>query len=136
MTYIEREPMIEEMQNLINNVSHNYLYATSIELEVIKGRYEAVIEYIKEQPEADVQPVELKPVKIEEVRYKEPYYEIRNQFCVCPNCGKTFGNIKDIEKLKLSEAYKFCNKCGQGLDWCDVTNFAPTAAQICELTKI
>lgn len=118
--YIEREPMIEEMQGLIDNVSRNFPNATSIELEVIKGRYEAVIEYIKEQPTADVKPVDLKTVKIEEVEYIEPYYEIHNQFCVCPNCGKTFGNIKDIEKLKLSETYKFCNKCGQGLDWADV----------------
>ena len=74
---------------------------------------------LSEMPAADVQPIELKSVKIKEVWYIEPYYKVSNQFCVCPNCGKTFGNIKDIEKLKLSETYKFCNKCGQGLDWAD-----------------
>ena len=56
--YIEREPMIEEMQRLIDNVSRNFPKATETELIILKGKYEAFTEYIKEQPAADVQPVD------------------------------------------------------------------------------
>lgn len=56
--YIEREPMIEEMQRLIDNVSRNFPKATETELIILKGKYEAFMEYIKEQPAADVQPVD------------------------------------------------------------------------------
>ena len=55
--YIEREPMIEEMQRLIDNVSRNFPKATETELIILKGKYEAFMEYIKEQPATDVQPV-------------------------------------------------------------------------------
>ena len=55
--YIEREPMIEEIQRLIDNVSRNFPKATETELIILKGKYEAFMEYIKEQPVADVQPV-------------------------------------------------------------------------------
>ena len=55
--YIEREPMIEEMQRLIDNVSRNFPKATETELIILKGKYEAFMEYIKEQPAADVQPI-------------------------------------------------------------------------------
>ena len=56
--YIAKEPMIEEMQRLIDNVSRNYPKATETELIILKGKYEAFMEYIKEQPAADVQPVD------------------------------------------------------------------------------
>ena len=56
--YIEKEPMIEEMQRLIDNVSRNYPKATETELIILKGKYEDFMEYIKEQPAADVQPVD------------------------------------------------------------------------------
>ena len=56
--YIEREPMIEEMQRLIDNVSRNFPRASETELIILKGKYEAFMEYIKEQPTADVQPVD------------------------------------------------------------------------------
>ena len=49
--------MIEEMQRLIDNVSRNFPKATETELIILKGKYEAFMEYIKEQPVADVQPV-------------------------------------------------------------------------------
>ena len=49
--------MIEEMQRLIDNVSRNFPKATETELIILKGKYEAFMEYIKEQPAADVQPV-------------------------------------------------------------------------------
>ena len=62
--YIEKEPMIEEMQRLIDNVSRNFPKATETELIILKGKYEAFMEYIKEQPAADVQP--FKWVKCEE----------------------------------------------------------------------
>ena len=60
--YIEREPMIEEIQRLIDNVSRNFPKATETELIILKGKYEAFMEYIKEQPVADVQPVDTKEI--------------------------------------------------------------------------
>ena len=55
--YIEREPIIAEMQSLIDNVSYNHPYASPEELESLRERYETVIEYIQEQPTANVEPV-------------------------------------------------------------------------------
>ena len=109
--YIEREPMIEEMQGLIDNVSRNFTNATSIELEVIKGRYEAVIEYIKEQPTADVKLV----IETEDLA------TATEQF-ICKNCGIRIENFDKtvleedndgyIDKLFYEYRFKFCPECG------------------------
>ena len=113
--YIEREAVVRYLKGYSEKECNlNSPYGM-----IISSVLNKVERALSEMPAADVQPIELKSVKIKEVWYIEPYYKVSNQFCVCPNCGKTFGNIKDIEKLKLSETYKFCNKCGQGLDWAD-----------------
>ena len=72
--YIEREPMIEEMQRLIDNVSRNFPKATETELIILKGKYEAFMEYIKEQPAADVQPID-RWISIED-SLPEPYSNV------------------------------------------------------------
>ena len=89
--YIEKEPMIEEMQRLIDNVSRNYPKATETELIILKGKYEAFMEYIKEQPAADVQPVK-----------RGHWIEIDyGMFYECSECGK----VQEFER-------NFCPNCG------------------------
>ena len=61
--YISKEPMIEEMRKLIDSVAVNFPNATETELIILKGKYEAFIEYIQEQPAADVQPIKWISVK-------------------------------------------------------------------------
>lgn len=95
--YIEKEPMIEEMQRLIDNVSRNFPKATETELIILKGKYEAFMEYIKKQPTADVQ-----SVKRGEWEKKSSVGVFRCSLCqhifmlgadeideyhFCPNCG-------------------------------------------------
>lgn len=52
--YIELQPMLDEIQGMIDNINYNYPYASQIELEVRKGQYEAIIEYLEEQPTIDI----------------------------------------------------------------------------------
>lgn len=101
--YIDSEPMIEKMQELIDNVSHNFPKATETELIILKGKYEAFIEYIKEQPVADVQPVKhgrwVKCGKLEGkivMKCSECEQGITAMFApkyhYCPNCGAKMSN--------------------------------------------
>ena len=96
--YIEKETMIEEMQRLIDNVSRNFPKATETELTILKGKYEAFMEYIKEQPAADVQPV-IHAAWIETT--PNDYYE----WYKCSNCKYT-----DTKK------FNYCPKCGAKMD--------------------
>ena len=106
--YIEREPIIEEMQSLIDNVSRNFPRATETELIILKGKYEAFMEYIKEQPAADVQPV--KCGYWEEVTdyggWGDTHYR-------CSVCGEEWyledGKPKDNNM-------NFCPRCGARMD--------------------
>ena len=83
--YIEKETMIEEMQRLIDNVSRNFPKATETELIILKGKYEAFMEYIKEQPTADVQPVK-----------RGHWYDVGAEY------------IKEIGQFKI---HAFCSEC-------------------------
>ncbi len=62
--YISREPMIREMQQLYEGVPYNFPNSTHTEWEILRGKYAAFIDYLKQQPAADVQPTE----KVEEYR--------------------------------------------------------------------
>ena len=101
--YIEKEPIIEEMQSLIDNVSRNFPKATETELIILKGKYEAFMEYIKEQPKADVQPV------------KRGHWEKdeKGQFHHCSECeAETFRDV-DSWGLDYGEYLSdFCPCCG------------------------
>lgn len=55
--YISREPMIREMQQLYEGVPYNFPNSTYTEWEILRGKYAAFIDYLKQQPAADVQPV-------------------------------------------------------------------------------
>ena len=103
--YIEREPMIEEMQRLIDNVSRNFPKATETELIILKGKYEAFMEYIKEQPAADVQPVK----RGRWICNEELYY---NGMAKCSCCEAEF-YVEDLQTLQGdAECVKFCPNCG------------------------
>lgn len=55
--YISREPMIREMQQLYEGVPYNFPNSTHTEWEILRGKYAAFIDYLKQQPAADVQPL-------------------------------------------------------------------------------
>ena len=103
--YIEREPMIEEMQRLIDNVSRNFPKATETELIILKGKYEAFMEYIKEQPTADVQPVR---------RGKWVYYKNNGIWDIhkCTVCNTPFELPMDVV---ASSVFCYCPHCGADL---------------------
>ena len=99
--YIEKEPMIEEMQRLIDNVSRNYPKATETELIILKGKYEAFMEYIKEQPAADVQPVK-----------RGHWINVIGDDYECSECKAAVWsrNANPIEN------YHYCWRCGAKMD--------------------
>ena len=70
---------------------------------------------------ADVQPVKRELVKIVDSDFMTQGYLIIEKFYSCPRCGETFGNVRFSRRSQLAEMYKYCYKCGQGLDWADAT---------------
>lgn len=70
---------------------------------------------------ADVQPVKREMVKIVDSDFMTQGYLTIEKFYSCPRCGETFGNVRFSRRSQLAEMYKFCYKCGQGLDWADAT---------------
>ena len=50
--YIARQPMLEELEDMLDNISYNHPYASSAELECLRDKYETMLEFIKEQPPA------------------------------------------------------------------------------------
>ena len=72
---------------------------------------------IEEIPTADVQPTARKPIKISEDEFLVQGYLFNEKYYCCPNCDKVLGNLKIHNVHELMNEYKFCNECGQGLDW-------------------
>lgn len=70
---------------------------------------------------ADVQPVKRELVKITDSDFMTQGYLTIEKFYSCPRCGETFGNVRFSRRSQLAEMYKYCYKCGQGLDWADAT---------------
>ena len=70
---------------------------------------------------ADVQPVKRELVKIVDSDFMTQGYLTIEKFYSCPRCGETFGNVRFSRRSQLAEMYKYCYKCGQGLDWADAT---------------
>lgn len=70
---------------------------------------------------ADVQPVKRELVKIVDSDFMTQGYLTIEKFYSCPRCGETFGNVRFSRRSQLAEMYKFCYKCGQGLDWAETT---------------
>ena len=111
--YIEREPMIEEMQRLIDNVSRSFPKATETDLIILKGKYEAFMEYIKEQPAADVQPViHAKWILFDRDSVGRAFY--------CSNCRKVT-TTDDYEDTPLDRDEYFCMRCGADMRSPDAT---------------
>jgi rubrerythrin len=105
--YISKEPMIEEMRKLIDSVAVNFPNATETELIILKGKYEAFIEYIQEQPAADVQPIKHgRWIGITEYCKKNGYIPSgMGIYYWCSECGK--------EEKKTSD---YCPNCGARMD--------------------
>lgn len=72
-------------------------------------------------PSTDVQPVKRELVKIVDSDFMTQGYLTIEKFYNCPRCGETFGNVRFSRRSQLAEMYKFCYKCGQGLDWAETT---------------
>ena len=102
--YIERE---EIMNRLFTE------YATDSKADVF--------ELIRSIPAADVQPVKHELVKITDSDFMTQGYLTIEKFYSCPRCGETFGNVRFSKRSQLADVYKYCYKCGQGLDWADAT---------------
>ena len=117
--YIEREAMIEEMQRLIDNVSQNFPRASETELIILKGKYEAFMEYIKEQPEADVQPMkrgrwlEHRAVWIDQPRMEGWFVQAK-----CSECERL---APVLNRFTKSVVYEYCPHCGAIMDGADAT---------------
>ena len=62
-----------------------------------------------------------KLVKIVDSDFMTQGYLTIEKFYSCPRCGETFGNVRFSRRSQLAEMYKFCYKCGQGLDWSETT---------------
>ena len=62
-----------------------------------------------------------KLVKIVDSDFMTQGYLTIEKFYSCPRCGETFGNVRLSKRSQLADVYKYCYKCGQGLDWADAT---------------
>lgn len=68
-------------------------------------------------PSTDVQPVKRELVKITDSDFMSQGYLTIEKFYSCPRCGESFGNVRFSKRSQLADVYKYCYKCGQGLDW-------------------
>ena len=75
--------------------------------------------YDQQRYVSEMKPVdrERETVKIKDEDFMtQGYLTIEKYYC-CPKCGEVFGNVRMNKKSQLSEMYKFCYNCGQGLKW-------------------
>ena len=77
--------------------------------------------YSQQRYFADVQPVKREVVKITDSDFMLQGYLTIEKFYSCPRCGESFCNVRFSKKSQLADVYKYCYKCGQGLDWADAT---------------
>lgn len=98
--YISREPMIREMQQLYEGVPYNFPNSTHTEWEILRGKYAAFIDYLKQQPAADVQPVN-RWISVDD-RLPDATYDC----LVWYSCDTAFGKSK-------SWGIAHCSRC----DW-------------------
>ena len=70
--------------------------------------------------DVELQPVYRKPVIIFEDEFWVQGYLVREKYYCCPNCEKILGNLRVHNVYELINEYKFCNECGQGLDWNEI----------------
>lgn len=108
--YISRELMIKEMQQLYEGVPYNFPNSTHTEWEILRGKYAAFIDYLKQQPAVDVQPVKNgRWITKAEDYYKAwqdsgrswndmPYFVTGLKFA-CSNCFEQYDvNAEGVEK--------------------------------------
>ena len=109
LKYIEREPIIAEMQNLIDNVSYNYPYASPEELESLRERYETVIEYVQEQPTVDIPLVKHgKWLNLHAIWISQDNIEGWFLQAQCSNCLRW---AHKLNPYTHEFEYKFCPSC-------------------------
>ena len=77
--------------------------------------------YDQQRYVAEMKPVKRELVKIVNSNFMTQGYLTIEKFYSCPRCGETFGNVRFSMRSQLAEMYKFCYKCGQGLDWSETT---------------
>ena len=103
--YLEREKVLDD-SNIITVHTREYGSIDVIPVDAITD-----IEL------ADIQPIVRKPVKISEDEFWVQGYLVNEKYYCCPNCSKILGNLRVHNVHDLSNEYKFCSECGQGLDW-------------------
>lgn len=67
----------------------------------------------------------LKPVNISKEEYMVQGYLTKEKYYTCPKCNKTLGNVRLVDIMAIGREYKYCNRCGQGLDWSEATKQNP-----------
>ena len=96
--YIEREAIINKIVNTPTVPSRQYYKGNFVYADGVSGRQNEIINYINEQPAADVAPVK-------HGHWNVGYFHDR----VCSCCTHPSNNLDDYP-------YKFCPHCGAKMD--------------------
>ena len=106
--YLELEKVLDD-SNIITVQTREY------------GSIEVIpVDTITDIELADVQPSNRKPIKITEAEFWVQGFLVQEKYYCCPNCEKVLGNLRVHNVHELINEYKFCNECGQGLDWNEI----------------
>ena len=114
--YISRDEALKAL--------HQYCTDCAISCDGVMCRacdHANAMDIISDMQAAGVQPVKRELVKIVDSDFMTQGYLTIEKFYSCPRCGETFGNVRFSRRSQLAEMYKFCYKCGQGLDWAETT---------------
>ena len=118
---------LDEAERNERDAKYKSMYANRSSRECLRcaAEHRQLAEWLTELKEARKLLTPAK-YKIEHEEYDMHGEHYRDDYAVCPNCGKVFGNIKWLYIAKgicYSRVHKgvsfgsFCPDCGQKIDW-------------------